>query len=453
MPSLTPVAFLALSFEFLSVQGLRRGAIRRNLAASSVCGTQWENMVCSGFGCFSCGARVVWLSDLHNMTWDVAGRQVGCEFPIECGSCGSLLWPPAASSMPLQEWQQWPLSWEGGAHVGGSGGDEFQINNYDSIVKTLLVWFGDGMPGSFITSIQVTYEDGHSVRKGLPQGSPWHFTFRAGEWIVGDLRLSSSCHAGGRLGSIGFTTNFNRTWDAGAPSRQYFFPTGGTAVRAVHMAGLSGSAGGEIDRLGVIFWKPIRGSSFLHIEYPTLSELARLNSPTYVRSRVYCNNGSDPYPAEEQKFEEAVTIGSETCLDLSLQIQFTIGATISAGIPFLKEFEGSAEWSLTGAVGVKNCQTQENFRKESLTFPSFDIPPRTRVWKTFSQWAGQIANLPYTATLRVTMIDGTTYDRHIEGFYRGVRYNDAHLSYLEDSDVTECQPWEIPERRSPVGQR
>jgi len=341
-------------------------------------------------------------------------------------------------SFGMYAWQQWPLSRGGYGCIGGCGGNEFQIDHYGSVIKTFTVWFKNGNWNDYLRAIRVTYEDGHAEEVGGREGSPASFTFQVGEWIVGDLRLSGN-GVGTRTGSIAFDTNLGRHFDVGRrdPTR-FYFATGGTLSRPVHMAGLSGAAGSDIDRLGVIFWKPISDTSYLSINYPTLSSVGRLTSPTEIRSRSFCNDGPHDLPATERILREVVTVGSETCLTTSLETQFSFGITITGSVPFIKEASATAEWSLTAAIGTKNCWTETSTRNETLRFPSFQIPPYTRVRQTFSQWSGSLASLPYNAVLRVTMTDGTTFQRNIDGFYRGVSYNDVHLAYHTDSDVTEC---------------
>jgi hypothetical protein len=339
----------------------------------------------------------------------------------------------------VQSWQQWPLAISTGAGcIGGCGGSEFWIDRHGSTIKTMSVWFANGNSNDYIKSIRVTWEDGHTVQKGSPTGSPRSFTFNAGEWVVGDLRLSGN-GIGTRLGSIAFDTSADRKFDVGKRDpRRYYFPTGGSLTRPVHMAGLSGSSGSDIDRMGVLFWKPIADTSYLNINYPTLATQGRLTSPTEVRSRVFCNDGPHPLPATERTLSEVVTVGREACLTTSLETQFSMSITVKGGIPFIKEGEASASWGLTAGLGTKNCKTVTSTKNETLKFPSFDIPPYTRVRQTFSQWAGSLSSLPWTATLQVTTTDGTTFQQNKEGFYRGVSYNDVHLAYNTDSDVTQC---------------
>jgi len=354
-----------------------------------------------------------------------------------------------------QNWQQWPRSREGAGCIGGCGGSDFQIDHDGGIIKTIVVWFHRGNWNDYIRGIRVNYEDGHSEEVGGREGNPAHFTFQLGEWIVGDLRLSGN-GIGTRLGSIAFDTNLGNTFDVGKRDpRRYYFATGGTASRPVHLAGLSGAAGWDIDRLGVIFWKPISDTSYLSINYPTLSELARLTTPTQVRSRVFCNDGPHGLPAQEETESESVTTGSEHCLTTSLETQFSTQATISGGVPFLKEASASAEWSLTAAVGLRNCWTETTTKETTLKFPGFTIPAFTRVRQSFSQWSGSLPSLPYTAVLRVTMTDGTIFERNVDGVYRGVRFNDAHLGYSTDLDVApgECTNAQMHETSPPEGDK
>jgi len=346
--------------------------------------------------------------------------------------------PQCTCSFGRYSFQQWPLTVENYGCVGGCGGGEFEINNYDGVVKSILLWFRGGNSGNHIRAIRVVYEDGTVMERGGHDGSPASFTFQPGEWIVGDLRLSPSGYGSGRWGSIGFTTNTGRTWNVGSRGTEYYFPTGGTTSRAAYITGFSGASGSDIDRMGVIFWKPIIDTSYTSITYPTLSSAPKLTAPTEVRSRVFCNDGPFELPATERVLTSVVTVGSERCFTASFSTTFAFSLTVSGGIPFIKEGEATAEWSTTFSAGTENCRSQTDTRTETLTFPSFQIPPYSRIRQTFSQWAGTLASLPYSATMRITMLDGTTFDRWVEGYYRGVAYNDVHLAYQTDTDVTQC---------------
>lgn len=55
------------------------------------CGSQWENMACSGHECYTCGDRVTRLRNNMGLSFTAAGQQVADEFNQECGGCGD--WP------------------------------------------------------------------------------------------------------------------------------------------------------------------------------------------------------------------------------------------------------------------------------------------------------------------------------------------------------------------------
>jgi len=342
--------------------------------------------------------------------------------------------PECTCSFARYSWQQWPTESGGAGCIGGCGGGEFQIDRYGRTIRTIAIWFNGGNSNDYIRAIRVTYEDGHAEEVGGREGSARSFTFKVGEWVVGDLRLSGN-GIGTRLGSIAFDTNLGNKFDVGKrdPTR-FYFPTGGTASRPVHLAGLSGAGGSDIDRLGVIFWKPISSTTYLSINYPTLEQQSRLTVPTQVDLRAFCNDGPCGVPTIEKKETEIVVTGSEHCLTTSLETQFTYGLTLTGSVPFIKEAQYSAEWSLNAAVGTNNCWSETRTKNTSLVYPVFTIPPYTRVRQIFQQWSGILSSLPFTATLRVTTTDGTTFNRNEEGVYNGVRYNTEYLSYSWDPD-------------------
>lgn len=123
------------------------------MSALNVCGSQWDNMVCSGqFGnedCYTCGERIEWLVDARGVSMQIAGQRVADEFIQSCGQCG------AQSGDTDLEYDGYNLVWQedfnGNGEVNSSNwrpvvaGDGFGNNELQFYTdRTDNAWVSDG---------------------------------------------------------------------------------------------------------------------------------------------------------------------------------------------------------------------------------------------------------------------------------------------------------------------
>jgi len=214
---------------------------------------------------------------------------------------------------------------------------------------------------------------------------------------------------------------------------RYHFPTGGAFI-----AGFAGWAGKDIYMMGVIFWKPISGIAYEEMEYPTLGSLTRLNSPDSVDSRTYCNNASSnkTFAIEQENF--SFEVGTTSCMESTMTTQFSTSVTLKGGIPAIKSIEASAsieaKWEAGFKVNRENCATITKTVTKFVAYPVYIAEPKTSVRFLWSQWAGRLSALPFTALVRITFNDRSSYTRRESGTYKGVSFTDATQSWVDERE-------------------
>lgn len=337
----------------------------------------------------------------------------------------------------MWSYQQWPRAQDGAGCIGGCGGGEFQINpRFGATLKSLTVWTANSSSNSHIRAIRFTFDDNQRfvVGNAVGGGGPWTFTFQPGETVRGDLRLSGNGR-GQVLGSIGFQTSAGRSFAVGMTSpNRYLFPTGNA-----YMAGFMGAAGSDVDRLGVIFWKPIRSIAYDSLTYPTLHTLSRIRSPDSVATRTYCNSAPFTLPFIQETQRRLVRTGSETCVETSASAQFSTSITVRGGIPAVTQVESEARWEVSASTSFKNCETRLEEHERTLDFPALNMPARSRIDFVFSQWSGRLRDLPFRAVLRITLNDGTNFSRAETGTYTGVSFTDTVQAWNNfEENITRC---------------
>lgn len=133
------------------------------------------------------------------------------------------------------------------AEIGGPHGTPFtDIGSVDLGAVRSLTLRG----GSRVDQVSLTLANGTTLTHGGSGGTATTLSLEAGEHLV-SVKLSQAKYDGRtRVFSAAFTTNRGRTLSTGQPSGAI---TTLTAPAGWRIAGFTGRAGNEIDRLGVIF--------------------------------------------------------------------------------------------------------------------------------------------------------------------------------------------------------
>jgi hypothetical protein len=338
----------------------------------------------------------------------------------------------------LETYENWPSNDAGGGCVGGCGGVGFYHHKSNGVISSLTVWYDTHVDEhSGVKAIRLEYfNDLNTYVYGQPENGASSKTirFQPGETIVGDVTLSGNGF-GSRLGFIQFSTSAGQHFAAGQDMHtKYLFPSGNSFI-----SGVVGKKGADIDSLAFILWKPLKGLEYSDISYPTLDSLSKITSPKVVASFDYCNDNDveRPFASSSRKVEE--TTGSDSCFTASFSQTFGASLTVKASIPDLAEVTGSAHWELSATQEFKNCQKHSTTTTEEVSFPALTLAAHKQTEYRYTQWQGSLSSLPFTAVLRMTFTDGSTYQTTESGSYEGAAFMSIQQSWTDEkTGVTSC---------------
>jgi len=352
-----------------------------------------------------------------------SGSEVGCSCP----------------GMAPFSYERLPRNDAGGGCVGGCGGGAFSFHKDGGIVRKISVWWNPHVDkNSGIKAIRISYFDDPNVHvAGNPtyKGAQYkEINFNPGETIKGDVALSGNGF-GTRLGYIHFETSGGQKFEAGQNSHtKYLFDSGGSFI-----SGIGGGAGEDVDVLYFYFWKPIRSLYFLNINYPTLASLTKVKSPAVIAEKTYCNDNSEPRPTAGESEETTVTIGHDSCFTATFTETFGGSIQVKSGIPVLGEVKAESHWEISASQEFKNCNQKSTSTRKTVNFPSPTLAPHLRTSYQFTQWQGELSNLPFTATLEINFFDGSKIHRTQTGTYKGTSFSSVQQSWTrEQTGVTDC---------------
>eukprot|EP00927_Polykrikos_kofoidii_P057341 TRINITY_DN5145_c0_g1_i1.p1 TRINITY_DN5145_c0_g1~~TRINITY_DN5145_c0_g1_i1.p1 ORF type:complete len:380 (-),score=34.23 TRINITY_DN5145_c0_g1_i1:22-1161(-) len=338
----------------------------------------------------------------------------------------------------LMPYEHWPSNDAGGACVGGSSGVDFHHHQKEGVVRSLTVWYtSHADSNSGVKAIRLEYfNDLKTHIFGHSEHGQTHQTirFQPGETLVGDLTLSGNGF-GTRLGFIEFSTSAGQHFAAGQNShKKYLFPSGNSFI-----SGVAGRAGADIDSLAFIFWKPLTGLKYVAISYPTLDSLAKMRSPEVVASFDYCNDNDVPRQFVSSTLSKEETIGSDSCFTASFSETIGSSLTVEASVPTLADVTAQTHWELSAQQEFQNCKNHSTTKTMGFTSPALTLGAHKRTQFRYTQWQGSLRSLPFTARLRMTFTDGSTYETTESGSYKGTAFLTIQQSWTkEKAGVTRC---------------
>mmetsp|Transcript_14265 Transcript_14265/g.15806 ORF Transcript_14265/g.15806 Transcript_14265/m.15806 type:complete len:381 (-) Transcript_14265:38-1180(-) len=297
---------------------------------------------------------------------------------------------------------------DGGAGcIGGCGGSPFEFHANGTTVERIDVWPKCGAHGG-LRAIKVTLFNGMSKTFGQPVCSTSNsFTFKPGEYLVGDLILAGD-GIGTRTGYIEFTTNLKRTFKSGEPHTLYHFP-----VQSGFLTGFFGRSGDDIDHLGFYVIKPIQSTSLTSMQYPTLASLETGLNPVEVAKYSFCNDESI-----KQSYSETFkkTVGSDHCWSVTAGLSIEDDVTVTAGVPEVESVKDEFKWTVSVSTTFSGCEHQSSETDSTVTIIG---EPKHITKATFTQWASKL-NLPFTAVLTLHLKDGKDFRFSTHGVYEGI---------------------------------
>lgn len=330
----------------------------------------------------------------------------------------------------------------GGGCIGGCGGEGFGLQCHDKklgVVQSLTVWHGTSHEdkNNGLKALRIKYFDGISpVSVGDPSSAEGFETieFKPGETIIGDVILSGNGF-GTRVGYMKFETSAGQKFEVGQDDHhKYLFSSGNSFI-----SGFGGRAGSDIDQLYVIFWKPVKSIRVKDISYPSLDSMTKTKSPTVLAQQDYCNDN-----AEERAFQGRTIVkeelqGSDACYKFGFSENYGAKLEMSASLPELVSLKGEAHWDVGATQNFDNCEKKSTKTTVTLSFPSPTIKAHTRTSYRYTQWQGKLSALPFTATMMITFVDGSTVFREEKGEYKGTDYCTVQQTWThEEHDVEAC---------------
>ncbi|XP_061433941.1 aerolysin-like protein isoform X1 [Lethenteron reissneri] len=294
--------------------------------------------------------------------------------------------------------------------IGGQGGNSFSFDGRSNAATLQKLSVSVG--GWQVRGVEVWLTDGRRQTFGTVDSSAQQFEFQSGEFIS-QLSLWGN-GAGTRLGAIKFTTSRNREFfakmtDWGLKTEYRIEVGSGICL------GVQGRAGADIDSMGFLFINDIKSSVIQNMNYPTMHQVRPNVQMEEIKEMEYTNITS---VMQSYTFESSKKITKTSSWSTTNSIEFTFSLTVSAGIPEVV----AVETGFSFTVGSSSTYKIENMeeRKETLTFP-VSVPPHKTITVVAKIGRANI-DLPYTALLRITCMNGALFDVPLSGVYKGLTY-------------------------------
>ncbi|CAN0199569.1 unnamed protein product [Lampetra planeri] len=302
---------------------------------------------------------------------------------------------------------------------GGQGGKDFRFNGWKNgaTLKKIWVWVG----GWQVKCVKAWLTDGSSAQYGNPSGSHKEFVFQPGE-LFSSLSLWGN-GAGSRLGAFKFRTTKGREFfvkmtDWGLKTE---YPVD---IRSGICLGIQGKGGSDIDCMGFLFINSVKCSELINVTYPTLHKQLPKVQMEEVKSLSYKNTGSVP---QTYTIETSKTVTKSSSWSISNSLEATVSISVSAGIPDVVEVESGFSFT----VSTESTHAVENSvsKTELLSF-NVTVPAGKTTAIDVNIGRAQI-DLPYKGTVRMSLLNGATYNIPMEGVYKGLAYTKATAEIKE----------------------
>ncbi|CAN0198306.1 unnamed protein product [Lampetra planeri] len=294
--------------------------------------------------------------------------------------------------------------------IGGQCGDVFSFDGRENAATlpklSVNVW------SSQVTGVEVWLTDGRRQTFGTMNSSAQEFEFELGEFFK-SLSLWGN-GAGTRLGAIKFKTSHSREFFAKMTKwglkTEYKIYVGSGVCLGVH-----GRAGADIDCMGFLFINAIKSSVIQDMNYPTMHQVLPNVQMEEIKEMEYTNNTS---VEQSYSFESSKKIIKMSSWFTTNKIESTFSLSVKAGIPEVMEVETG--FSFTVGVESTHAVEESEEKTETLTFPVAILPHKTVT--VVANIGRANVDLPYTAVLRITCVNGASLDAPLSGVYKGLTY-------------------------------
>ncbi|CAN0124077.1 aerolysin-like protein [Lethenteron reissneri] len=294
--------------------------------------------------------------------------------------------------------------------IGGQGGNAFSFNGQENAATLQKLSVSVG--GWQVRGVQVWLTDGRRETFGAMDSSAKEFEFESGEFIK-SLSLWGN-GAGTRLGAIKFITSRSREFfakmtDWGLKTEYKIDVGSGICL------GVQGRGGSDIDSMGFIFINAIKSSVIQDMKYPTMHQILPNVQMEEIKEMEYKNDTSI---VQSYTFESSKKIIKKSSWSTTNKIESTFSLSVKAGIPEVMEVETGFSFTV-GSESTHAVEESEE-KTETLTFP-VTVPTHKTVTVVANIGRADI-DLPYTALLRITCMNGASLDAPLSGIYKGLTY-------------------------------
>ena len=317
--------------------------------------------------------------------------------------------------------------------IGGSGGVFFhdcplRFKGNGALVKRLEIW----SDGSKLQALKTYYTDGSSSVRGKNSGDPkGTLDLAPGELISYlEIWLNSDSIAGNsdgtRAARVQMSTSLGQTLDVG--NKDGSFASKQMDVGGGVLVGSIGNAGSEIDSLGFVFLRsPILSVEMTDLSYPE----AIIGLSTGITDRKL----DDLRQVRNENDPDTFNWSFSGATQISQSHTFTSSTTNTYGVK--QSIEVSAQFL---GIGVKSTTEFSWQLSQTETQSTTDTLSYTETWgQTGTLERGQGVHvqasvavgkisLPYTATVKVTLEDGSAFTYQDKGIYKNVGYSSVFVT-------------------------
>uniref|UniRef100_A0A8C5BK43 Aerolysin-like protein n=1 Tax=Gadus morhua TaxID=8049 RepID=A0A8C5BK43_GADMO len=311
--------------------------------------------------------------------------------------------------------------------IGGDGGVPFAFHGLHN--GATLKKIGVAVGGWQIKAVRAELTDGRVGTFGRSGTFHKEFTFSPSERIT-ELSLWGN-GVGTRLGGIRFWTSSGNKFEAymndWGLKTEYSIDVGSGVC-----LGLEGRFGHDIDKMGFRFINAIQSSVLTDMTYPSLAVYTPQVNKEYIKSLEYKNGTT---AEEEDKFTYSRSVTKSTTWSTTNKFETTFSLTVTAGIPNVAEV--SAGFSLTEGAEQTSSMTKEETITESDEVTVTVKPGKTV--KVEASVGRAVIELPYSATLKITCLNGSELQFQTTGNYNGVAYTAVTVESTESTYVKKIE--------------
>ncbi|GAA3613859.1 hypothetical protein GCM10022223_32580 [Kineosporia mesophila] len=313
-----------------------------------------------------------------------------------------------------------------GFFVGGQDGNPFlACGGTDGRVVTTIGFWADngGGKGTYLYGMKVIFSDGSETMAGGVKEDYTEITFAPNERVTA-LTLWGNGD-GKYTGRIQLKTNLGQTLDWGKNTN------GQTAYSAPVNSGiLVGVAGRQstntINMLSLVFLDDVISVTMQDVVYPTTPSAPI--TPVAVAQATYDQENS---PGLNFDFSGSVTRTETQDWSEATSQQYGVGLSVTAGIFGIAEVTTNFSWQLTDTQTYSQSTNQQYVMNYGLSGSFTD--DQTVTATATCQYG--VADVPYTATITVTMASGFQFTYDTSGIFSNVvyAYIKANATYTEDT--------------------